>query len=204
MRKFNTSRLLILVHIGALIPLALLVWDFAWGQLSVNPIEEIQLRTGKYALVLLVLSLACTPINIIFGTKWVLPLRRLLGLYAFGYACLHFLNFVGLDYGFDFALIREDILEKRYALAGFAAFLSLLLLAVTSTRGWMKRLGKNWERLHWLVYLAGLLAVTHFVWQTKADLREPLIYGAVVVLLLIVRLPQVRKVLSGFRSRLKK
>jgi len=193
----------LLTHIAALLPLAVLAWDFAQNQLTVNPIEEIQLRTGKYALVLLVLSLACTPINRIFGLKLVLPLRRLLGLYAFMYASLHFLNFVGLDYGFDFALIREDISEKRFALAGFAAFLSLLPLAITSSKGSMKRLGKNWERLHWLVYLAALLAVTHFIWQVKADIREPLLYGAVVVLLLIVRLPPVRKAVRELGSQLK-
>ena len=203
MQKHNIPWLQILIHVAALLPLAVLVWDFAQGQLTVNPIQEIQLRTGRYALVLLVLSLACTPVNIVFGLNWVLPLRRTLGLYAFMYASLHFLNFIGVDYGFDFALIREDVAEKRFVLAGFAAFLSLLLLAITSTKGWVKRLGKNWVRLHWLVYAAAALAVTHFAWQVKADFRVPLLYGVVVALLLIVRIPGVRKAVSEFRSKLK-
>ena len=143
MPKLEVSGLRITTHIAALLPLAVLVWDFTQGGLTVNPIQEIQLRTGRYALILLVLSLACTPINIVFGIKSVLGLRRPLGLYAFMYASLHFLNFVGLDYWFDFALIRADISDKRFALAGLAAFLSLLLLAVASTRGWRQRLGKN-------------------------------------------------------------
>ncbi len=204
MRKFETSGLRVLTHIAALLPLAVLVWDFTQGQLTVNPIQEIQLRTGKYSLVLLVLSLACTPVNRVFGIKSVLRLRRLLGLYAFMYASLHFLNFVGLDYGFDFGLIQEDIAEKRFVLVGFAAFISLLLLAVTSTKGWMRRLGKNWEHLHWLIYVAAVLAVTHFTLQVKVDFREPLLYGVVVVLLLVVRLPGIREVANKLHQRYKK
>jgi sulfoxide reductase heme-binding subunit YedZ len=181
----------------------MLAWDFTQGQLTANPIREIQLRTGKYALVLLVLSLACTPIYVLSGLKQVLSLRRPLGLYAFMYASLHFLNFVGLDYGFDFSLIREDIFEKRYALVGFAAFLILLPLAITSTKGWMKRLGQNWQRLHRLIYLAALLVILHFLWQTKADFRQPLVYGAIVAVLLTVRIPWVREFISKPFKRVK-
>ncbi len=204
MHKLRTHWLQLLTHIAALSPLAVLVWDFAQGQLTVNPIQEIQLRTGKYALVLLVLSLACTPVSTLVRFKQALLLRRPLGLYAFMYASLHFLNFVGLDYGFNFGLIREDIFEKRFALAGFAAFLCLLPLAITSTKGWRNRLGKNWQRLHWLVYLAAPLAVAHFAWQVKADLRAPLLYGAVVVLLLIIRIPGIREAVGRFYRRLKR
>lgn len=200
MHKFKRHWLQILVHITALLPLAILVWDFTQGGLTANPIQEIQLRTGRYALVLLVLTLACTPISTMFDLKQVLELRRPLGLYAFLYASLHFLNFVGLDFGFNFDLIKEGILEKRFALVGLAAFLCLLPLAVTSTRGWMRRLGRNWHRLHWLIYPAALLAVLHFTLQVKADYRSPLLYGAVVVLLLVIRLPVLRKAVSKFRS----
>lgn len=203
MHKLKTSWLQIIIHIGALLPLVILIWDFTQGRLTVNPIQEIQLRTGKYTLVLLVLTLLVTPANIMFGIKQALRLRRQLGLYAFMYASLHFLNFIGLDYRFDLTLILEDVAGKRFVLAGLAAFLSLLLLAVTSTKGWMRRLGKNWERLHWLIYLAAALAVTHFVWQVKADLREPLIYGLVVFILLAVRLPAIRKMVNERRRRLK-
>lgn len=200
MHKFKRHWLQILVHIAALLPLAILVWDFTQGGLTANPIQEIQLRTGRYALILLVLTLACTPISTMFGLKQILQLRRPLGLYAFLYASLHFLNFVGLDFGFNFDLIKEGILEKRFALVGLAAFLCLLPLAVTSTRGWMRRLGRNWHRLHWLIYPAALLAVLHFTLQVKADYRSPLLYGAVVVLLLVIRLPVLRKAVSKFRS----
>jgi sulfoxide reductase heme-binding subunit YedZ len=120
------------------------------------------------------------------------------------YAGLHFLIFVWLDYGLDLGLLKEAIFEKRYALVGFAAFMILLPLAITSTKGWMKRLGRNWKRLHKAVYLAGLLVVVHFVWLVKSDIREPLAYGAVVVLLLIVRIPRVRNAVSHFRHALKR
>jgi sulfoxide reductase heme-binding subunit YedZ len=196
MYKLKALWLPILAHVTALMPLVLLVLDFTRGGLSANPIREIQLRTGQYALVLLVLSLASTPISAIFHLQQVRRLRRLLGLYAFSYVSLHFLNFLWLDYGFDFGLIREDIFEKWFAVVGFIAFLFLIPLAATSTRGWMKRLDKNWKRLHWLVFPAVVLAVAHFALQAKGDLQEPLVYGAVVVLFLILRLPAFRKVLS--------
>ncbi|MCL4297097.1 MAG: sulfoxide reductase heme-binding subunit YedZ [Anaerolineae bacterium] len=204
MNILRKNWLRLLTHVGALTPLAWLLWDYWFDNLTVNPIQDITFRTGKPALILLVLSLACTPVNTLFGFKQVLPLRKPLGLYAFMYVSLHFLTFVGLDYGFDWSLLYEAIFEKRYALVGFAAFLILLPLALTSTQGWMRRLGKNWKRLHRWVYLAGLLAVVHYVWLVKSDIREPLLYGAAVVLLLCLRLPAVRKAAANFRSRFKK
>ncbi len=193
MRRLKKYWLQILVHILVLMPLIILVSDFAQGQLTANPIQEIQLRTGRYALTLLVLTLACAPVYNVFGLKQALGLRRLLGLYTFAYAGLHFLNFVGLDYGFDFALIWEDIGTKRFVLVGFTALMILFTLAVTSTAGWKKRLGKNWKRIHQLIYGAALLAVLHFIWQTKLDLRVPFIYTGIVVLLLVVRIPQISR-----------
>jgi sulfoxide reductase heme-binding subunit YedZ len=203
-RKLRQNWLRIATHIGALTPLAVLSWDYWQGRLSVNPIQDITLRTGKVALVFLVLSLACTPVNSVFGYKPALRLRRPLGLYAFMYAGLHLLIFIGLDYGFDSVLIREAILEKRYALVGFGAFLVLLPLAVTSTKGWMRRLGKLWKRLHRAVYVAALLAVVHFVWLVKSDIREPLLFGAAVVVLLLLRISPIRRSVSHFRSWLKR
>ena len=191
----------ILTHVGALLPLARLIWNFFHDQLTANPIQYITFQTGKSALVLLVLALACTPLNTIFELKRVVGLRKTLGLYAFLYATLHFLTFVGLDYQFDPELLKEAIFKKRYALVGFAAFLSLLPLAITSSKGWMRRLGKNWKRLHRLIYLAALLAVIHFVWLVKSDIREPLAYGAVVLLLLALRLKAIRKALVDLRER---
>ena len=193
----------VLVHIGALFPLVWLGWDYLNDQLSVNWIQDITTRTGKAAIVLLVLALAATPINTLFGFKPALKVRRALGLYAFLYVSIHFLIFIGLDYGFDPGLLYEAIFEKKFALAGFSAGLILLPLAVTSTRGWMKRLGKNWKRLHRFVYLAGILAVIHYVWLVKSDIREPLIYASIVILLLILRIPTVRKFVSQIQSHWK-
>lgn len=203
MRKPKVSVLQVLVHIAALLPLLVLIWDFGQDRLTVNPIREIQLRTGRSALLLLVLSLTCTPVSKVFGIRQVLRFRRPLGLYAFTYASLHFLNFIGLDYGFNLAMIREDIAEKSFIILGFSAFLCLLAVAITSTRGWMKRLGKNWARLHWLVYPAVILAVTHFTLQVKADFRIPLLYWTVLVLLLVARLPDIRKIAGRFATSLR-
>jgi sulfoxide reductase heme-binding subunit YedZ len=192
----------VVTHLVSLSPLALLIWDYTQGQLTADPIREITLRTGRYALIWLILSLACTPVYIVFGLRQATKLRRPLGLYAFVYASLHLLAFVGLDYGFNLTLIADEILQKRFVQVGLAAFVILLSLAVTSTRGWARRLGKGWKILHRLVYLAALLAMVHFVWVVKADLRRPLLYGAVVVILLIVRIPGLRKAFRDMRRRL--
>lgn len=202
MRRLRKNWLRVLVHIGALVPFALLIWDFAHNQLTVNPIQEITARTGKTALVLLVLSLTCTPLNTLLGLKQLLPLRRPLGLYAFAYVCLHLLTFLVLDYGLDPTLIGEAISEKRYVLVGFTAFVLLVPLAITSTKGWMGRLGKRWKLLHRLVYVAVALAVLHFVWLVKADIREPLLYGAAVATLLALRIPLIRQGITRLRQRL--
>jgi len=183
----------ILLHIGALIPLTLLAWDLALGQLTADPIREVQLRTGRYALILLTLTLACTPVYNLTGFKETLMVRRPLGLYAFGYTCLHLLNFIGVDYRFDLALLWPDISQKPYIIVGFVAFLILLALAVTSTAGWMKRLGRNWGRLHAAVYAAALIADLHYWWQLKVNENGPLIYGAIIVVLLLLRLPPVKR-----------
>ena len=196
------KKLQILVHVGALFPLAWLLWDYLRDDLTANPIQAVTLRTGKAALILLILALAATPVNTVFGFRPAIKYRRTLGLYAFFYASLHFLIFIGLDYGFNLKLIYEAIFEKRYALVGFAAGLILFALAITSTKGWKRRLRKNWKRLHRLVYLAGILVVVHYVWLVKSDIRVPLAYGAVVVLLLIARVPGVRRYLSGLRGKI--
>jgi len=133
-----------ITHLGALLPLVWTVQNYFANQLTVNPIQELTFRTGRYALTLLLLSLAITPLNTFFGWRKLIPLRRMLGLYAFFYAALHFLIFIGLDYGFDWELLQDAIFEKRYALVGFSAFLILLALALTSNRKAMKRLGRRW------------------------------------------------------------
>ncbi len=198
---FKFTKFQIATHIGSLIPLALLIWDYFNDHLTVNPIQAITFRTGKTALVLLVLALACTPLNTLFGFREALKVRRTLGLYAFFYVCLHFLTFVWLDYGLDLGLIFDAVAKKRYALVGFTAFLLLLPLAITSTKGWQKRLGKNWKMLHRLVYVAAPLAVVHYVWLVKADIRQPLAFGAVVLLLLLARVPLFKGAVGSWRNR---
>jgi sulfoxide reductase heme-binding subunit YedZ len=204
MQKLKAHWLQILTHVGALLPLGILAWDYAQNQLTANPIREITIRTGRSAIVLLLLSLACTPIYTLFGFKPVLRLRRPLGLYAVLYAGLHGLTFVGLDYGFDFALIGQELLQKRFVQVGVLAFLTLVPLAITSTRGWVARLGKNWKRLHRLVYLAALLAGVHFLWAVKANVRVPLLYGAALAVLLVVRIPAVQNAVRGWRGGLRR
>jgi sulfoxide reductase heme-binding subunit YedZ len=193
----NLSRFQVLVHAASSTPLAFILLDYFRDNLSVNPVQELTFRTGKVALVLLVLSLACTPLNTIFRFRPALKVRRALGLYAFLYASLHFFIFVGLDYTFDLDLLRGAIFEKRYALVGFAAFLLLLPLAATSTKSWMKRLGQKWKRLHQLVYLVGLLVVIHYIWLVKSDIRVPLIYASIVIFLLVARISAIRRFLSN-------
>ena len=198
-RRFDLAAR-IAVHAAAILPLAWLLWDFLFDNLSVNPIEDVQLRTGRFALILLVASLACTPLSRILRVPRILPYRRPLGLYAFAYAALHLLNFLGLDYGFDLGLIREDLFEKWYALVGLAAFILLLPLAVTSTAGWRRRLGRSWTGLHRLAYAAVILAVAHFTLQTRGDITLPLIYIAVVSILLLARLPILRREADRLRG----
>lgn len=202
LERLQRNWLRILVHIGALLPLAWTIWQYSEGMFLVDPVREITTRTGKTALILMVLSLACTPLSTIFGFKQALRVRRALGLYAFVYASLHFATFVGLDYGFDLSLLPQAILDQRYVVVGFAAGLILLLLTLTSTRKWQKRMGKNWRRLHRMVYLAAFLVIVHFLWLSK-DILDPLRYAALVAFLLVMRLPLVRRSVSRVRHRLK-
>ncbi len=190
-----------LVHLVAWLPLAWLVVDAASGNLSVNPIQDITQRTGRYALILLASSLSCTPVRILTGWASVVRWRRPLGVYAFFYAALHFVAFSGLDYGFNLAYIWADVGNKRYIFAGAAAFLILLALALTSTPGWQRRLGKAWQRLHRWAYLAGGLVVLHYAWAVKSDIRQPLLWGAIIGVGLILRLPAVRKAVVARRAR---
>ena len=188
MSRFKLDYFKLAVHIGALTPLVWLLVDWRLDQLTFNPIQEITKRTGRDALVLLLLALSCAPLSQVLKWRRILTVRRALGVYAFVYAFFHFATFVWLDYMFDLALIAEGILKKPFALVGFLAFLMLLLLAITSTNGWIKRLGKNWKRLHRLIYPAAVLVIIHFTWAAKQNFGEPLTYGSVLVLLLLWRL----------------
>jgi sulfoxide reductase heme-binding subunit YedZ len=182
----------IILHGLALWPLTRILWDLAWGRLSVDPVREIITRTGRISLDLLVLSLACTPLYTLTGFASLLRARKTLGLYAFLYVALHFLTFAGWDYGFDVRLLWQAVFYQRYVIVGSIAGLILLVLAITSTRGWQRRLGKWWKRLQRLVYLASVLAVLHFVWLLKEP-RRALPYVAVVGVLLVLRVPLVAR-----------
>lgn len=153
-------------------------------------------------MILLVLSLACTPANAVFGFTQAIKVRRALGLYAFLYAAVHFSIFLGVDYRFDVGLIWLELAEKRYILVGAAALLILIPLAVTSTKGWQRRLKKNWKKIHRWVYVAAILVIFHYVWVQKADITQPLIWGAILGLLLVFRIPVVRRQVVQLRSRL--
>jgi sulfoxide reductase heme-binding subunit YedZ len=201
MDKKTLQRLLKLaVHIGALIPLALIIWDYTQGNLGADPIREITLRTGKTAIVLLMLSLAVTPAHIWFGWRQIIPLRRLLGLYAFLYVALHLTVFLWLDYLLDPQLIVEALFAKRYALIGLAAFLILLPLALTSTRASMRGLGKRWKTLHRWVYVAGVLAVLHYFLLVKNAYTEPLIFAAILAILLLTRIKPIKLTILRWRQ----
>ena len=170
-------------------PLAKLVGDGLRGALGANPIEQVQNRLGFWTLTFLALSLVPTPAHDLLGLSWPVRVRRMLGLFAFSYATLHLLWYVGVDQFFDFSLLAEDVLKRRFMAVGFTAWLLLLPLAVTSTDGWVRRLGHaRWKRLHRLVYVAAALGLVHFVWRVKADLRRPSWFILAVGLLLLARL----------------
>lgn len=178
-----------LLFCAALVPLAWLGWDALHDDLGANPIQEISHRTGDWTLRFLLLTLAITPLRRLTGWRTLLRLRRMLGLYAFFYACLHFLTYVGLDQFFDLETIVADVAKHPYVLVGFTCFLLLIPLAATSTDGMMRRLGgRRWQRLHRLVYFIAVGGVVHFLWLVKSDLRQPLLYAAVLALLLGYRL----------------
>lgn len=189
----------IAVHIASLLPFLLLLWQATNNGLTANPIQYITQTTGFTGIVLLILSLACTPLNLLFGWRQLNNLRRPLGIYGFFYIVLHISTFFVLDYGLSWPLIAGAISEKRFILLGLVAFLLLLPLALTSTRGSMRRLGKLWKRIHRLVYLAVPIAIVHWTLSLKADIRLPLIYGALVGLLLLIRLPAIKRWLAQLR-----
>jgi sulfoxide reductase heme-binding subunit YedZ len=199
MSKRWGTPLLVATHIAGWVPLILMIIAWSTGNLTFNPVQAATIRSGRTAIIFLILSLAITPLNTIFGIRQLIPLRRWLGLYAFLYAAVHVSIFIGVDYGFDLALLREAILEKPYAFVGAATFLILLLLALTSTQGWMRQLKKNWKRLHRLIYIAGPLATIHYAWAQKADIRLPVAVGILVLVLLALRIGPVRASVSRLR-----
>lgn len=179
-----------LVHVLSLVPLAILVLKaFGVGGLDLgpDPVEYLLHQLGWWGLALLMVTLAVSPLRRISGLNWLAPLRRPIGLYAFLYVALHFVVYGALDRQLDFSTIGEDLAKRPYILIGTLSFLMLVPLAITSTRSWIRRLGRNWQKLHYLIYPATALGVWHFYWQVKKDAREPLLFAGVLAALLAWR-----------------
>ncbi|HKY56187.1 MAG TPA: protein-methionine-sulfoxide reductase heme-binding subunit MsrQ [Anaerolineales bacterium] len=198
----------IAVHLYAWSALVHILFDFITGNISPNPIQDLEQRTGRHAITLLVLCIACTPLNNIFGWRELIKRRRALGLYVFMYATIHILIFINFDYGLAWSLIVQTVFEKPYIVVGLIAFLFLIPLAMTSFDIWKKRLGKNWKRLHQIIYLIAPLAVLHYAWGKKGDffalqgeIIRPLIYALIILALLLVRIPPVRRAVAALRDR---
>lgn len=176
------------LFLACIIPLGLLGFDAYTDNLGANPIEVITRTTGTWTLVFLLITLSITPLRRISGWHWLIRLRRMFGLFAFFYACLHFTTYIWLDQFFDIESIVKDVSKRPFITMGFFSFALILPLAVTSTSGMIRRLGKRWQQLHRLVYVTAIGGVVHFMWLVKADRRQPLIYGTILTLLLGCRM----------------
>jgi sulfoxide reductase heme-binding subunit YedZ len=173
----------------SLTPLGLLGWKGLHGQLGANPIDVITRSTGKWTLTFLLITLSITPLRKLAGMPWLVRFRRPLGLFAFFYGTLHLTTYVWLDKFFDVHEMLHDIVKRRFITAGMTAFTLMLPLAMTSTSGWIRRMGgKRWQALHRLIYFSAAAGVIHFIWLVKADLRRPLTYGAILAALLAYRI----------------
>ena len=177
------------VFLACLIPLALLGWKAYSGTLGANPIEVITHATGDWTLRFLLITLAVTPIRKLTSQLWLIRYRRMFGLFAFFYGTLHFLTYIWLDKFFDLHEMLHDVAKRRFITVGFTGFVLLIPLALTSTTGWIRRLGgKRWQALHRLIYLSAIAGVIHYWWLVKADIHLPLEYGAILAVLLGYRI----------------
>ena len=186
--KKSTRYVKPLIFIAALAPALWLLIAALSNNLGANPIEAITRSLGDWALRFLLLTLTITPLRRLTSWRWLLGYRRMLGLYSFFYASLHLLSYIVLDQFFYWPEIWADILKRPYITVGMVSFLLLIPLAVTSTGGWMRRLGKNWQRLHRLVYLIAIGGVLHYYMLVKADTSDPLLYATILLVLLALRL----------------
>lgn len=189
-----------LLFMASLVPFVNMLWGLAQDSLGANPVEAVTHETGLWALRFLWLTLAITPLRRLTGQTALVRFRRMLGLFSFFYASLHLLVYVWLDQYFDWAEMLHDIAKRPFITVGFAAFVLMLPLALSSNKAAMRRLKKNWQRLHRMVYVISVLAVLHFLWLVKADVREPVIYGLILVILLAFRLPAGKGVLARFSA----
>jgi methionine sulfoxide reductase heme-binding subunit len=173
-----------LLFIAALIPTGWLLYGLLTGNLGANPAETIQLQTGRWALKFLLITLSITPLRRLTGWNVLIQYRRMLGLFAFYYASLHFTSYIVLDQYFNWSGMIADIGKRPFITIGFTAFLLLTPLALTSTKGWIRRLGRKWQTLHRLIYVAAICAVIHFIWKVKVVTGDPVIYGTILIVLL--------------------
>ncbi len=179
----------VLVFLLCLVPLGILVWRALTANLGANPVEFIQHATGDWTLRFLVLTLCITPFRKLLKLPDLIRFRRMLGLFAFFYACLHFLTYLGPDQSFDLAAMWKDVAKRPFITMGFAAFVLLIPLALTSTAGWIRRLGgRRWQMLHRAIYISAICGVIHYYWLVKSAVLRPLMYGAIVAVLLLWRL----------------
>lgn len=176
------------IFILALVPAAWLTYGLFYGHLGVNPAETLQLQTGIWALRFLIFTLLVTPIRRVMGWNRIIQYRRMLGLFAFFYASLHLLSYVALDRFFDLAGVWEDVVKRPFIAAGMVAFLTMLPLAITSTKGWIRRLGRRWQLLHRLIYVSAIAAAIHYLWKVKVIIGSPVYYAAVIGILLAFRI----------------
>ena len=176
------------LFVAGLLPALSLVWDAFHHGLTANPIEYLTHQTGDWILIFLVLTLAITPARKLLGLPELIRFRRMMGLYAFFYAFLHFSIWIGLDKFFDWHDMTDDVVKRKFITVGFTGFVLLIPLAVTSTAGWIRRLGgKRWQRLHSLIYITAAAGVIHFYWLVKSNVRKPLRYGVIFLLLFLLR-----------------
>jgi len=208
LRKITAAQLVI--HLFGWLPLVLTIAQVSTGNMTANPIQAVEQRLGRVAVYFLIASLTCTPIVTLTGWREPIKRRRALGLYAFMYASLHFIAFAGLDYGFDIQQIAKLISEKTFILLGITAGLILLALAVTSFNWWKRQMGKGWQSLHRTIYLGGVIVIIHYAMARKAnisslsgDIIQPLIIGILLAILLLLRVPVIRKFASGLRYKVK-
>src|SRR5215813_11096948 len=179
----------VLVFLLCLGPATVLLWKGLHDQLGANPVDVITRSTGKWTLTFLLITLSISPLRKLASSPWLVRFRRMLGLFAFFYGSLHLMTYVWLDKFFDVEAMLHDIAKRRFITAGMTAWSLLLPLALTSTAGWIRRLGgKRWQNLHRLIYLSATAGVIHFIWLVKADLRRPLTYGAILGTLLVLRI----------------
>jgi sulfoxide reductase heme-binding subunit YedZ len=183
----------------ALLPAAWIAWQFAHDRLGVNPVRELEIQTGLWTLRLLAVTLMLTPARRLFGWNWLVKYRRMLGLFTFFYACVHLSMWAGVDWFFAWGDMWEEIVKHKYILIGMLTWLVMLPLAITSTKGWVRRLGKRWTRLHRLVYVAAVTGTIHYLWAVKKDTFFPAVYFVVFALLLGYRVISARQKSSRAR-----